>query len=362
MSADHAVAGVIARPPLLFLGALLVGVVGDWLLPLPVVVQASGPVRWVMAGALILVGLGLFAAGIANFTAAATPVPTNEPTRALVTTGIHGWTRNPIYLGMFLVYGGIGVAARSPWTLVLMLPLAVTIRYGVVAREEAYLERRFGDVYRNYKSRVRRWLWLLVLAVLTVGLASCARLPTPEQANDAVLRLQEYDSWAWGIGIALIWVDLVLPIPQTPAITGLGIIYGTFLGGVIGTVGLITSGLLGYGLMRTSARRLVHRFVGPTSLQRVERLFAHGGAWAIVLTRSLPYSVPEAVVFAAGLAGMPMRTFVAALTLGSVPTGFVFAAIGAGWADQPVLALGVSYVLPILLLPLALYLLRARAP
>ena len=159
-AADKAVAGVIARPPLLFLGALLLGFVADRLLPVPLAVQGSGPFRWVVAGSLILAGLGLFAAGIGNFSAAATPVPTNEPTRALVTTGIHGWTRNPIYLGMFLVYGGIGIATRSPWTLVLTLPLAVTIRYGVVAREEAYLEGRFGDAYRDYKARVHRWLWL----------------------------------------------------------------------------------------------------------------------------------------------------------------------------------------------------------
>jgi protein-S-isoprenylcysteine O-methyltransferase Ste14 len=59
---------------------------------------------------------------------------------------------------MFLVYGGIGIAARSPITLILTLPLAITIRYDVVAREEAYLEGRFGDAYRSYKARVRRWL------------------------------------------------------------------------------------------------------------------------------------------------------------------------------------------------------------
>jgi protein-S-isoprenylcysteine O-methyltransferase Ste14 len=76
----------------------------------------------------------------------------------LVTTGIHGWSRNPIYLGTFLVYGGIGLAARSLSILILMLPLAITIRYGVVAREEAYLEGRFGDAYRDCKTRVRRWL------------------------------------------------------------------------------------------------------------------------------------------------------------------------------------------------------------
>ena len=65
---------------------------------------------------------------------------------------------NPIYLAFFLVYGGIGVWAQSPWVLILTLPLAITIRYGVVAREEAYLERRFGDAYRNYTAAVRRWV------------------------------------------------------------------------------------------------------------------------------------------------------------------------------------------------------------
>ena len=155
---DTGTAGVIARPPLLFLGALLLGAVSDQLLPLPFQVPTIGMAYWIVGGALILIGLALFAAGIRNFLRAKTPVPTTEPTRTLVTTGIHGWTRNPIYLGMFLLYGGIGIAARSPWILILAPPLAIAIRYGVVAREEAYLERRFGDTYRDYKSRVRRWL------------------------------------------------------------------------------------------------------------------------------------------------------------------------------------------------------------
>jgi uncharacterized membrane protein YdjX (TVP38/TMEM64 family) len=101
--------------------------------------------------------------------------------------------------------------------------------------------------------------------------------------------------------------------------------------------------------------------MNPQFLRKMEGLFDGGGAWAIVLTRSLPYSVPEAMVFLAGLAGMPMRKFTAALTAGSVPTAFVFAAIGAGWADQPIVALVVNSVLPILLLPIALYLVRLRA-
>jgi protein-S-isoprenylcysteine O-methyltransferase Ste14 len=157
-SNETGTAGVIARPPLLFLAAVVLGLASDHLLPLPFAVPEADLVHWIIAGSLILIGLALAAAGIRNFLRAGTPVPTNEPTRALVTTGIHGWTRNPIYLGMFLLYGGIVLAARSPWALILALPLAITIRYGVVAREEAYLERQFGNAYRDYKARVRRWL------------------------------------------------------------------------------------------------------------------------------------------------------------------------------------------------------------
>jgi uncharacterized membrane protein YdjX (TVP38/TMEM64 family) len=202
---------------------------------------------------------------------------------------------------------------------------------------------------------------LIRIGVLAFVLTSCAPVPTPQEANDALLALRSYGSWAWAVGIALIWADLLLPVPQTAVIAALGVIYGTLLGGVLGSLGLITGGLLSYGLMCTSARRVVQRYAGRQSLHRMERLFSRNGAWAIVLTRSLPYSVPEAMVLLAGLAGMPLAKVTAALTVGSVPTAFAFAALGASWADQPMLALVVSYVLPILLLPIALYLLRLRA-
>lgn len=155
---DAGTAGVIARPPLLFLAALLLGFFLDHLLPLSFPIPTRDLAHRIMPGFPILIGLVLAVAGIRNFSRAKTPVPTNEPTRALVTTGIHGWTRNPIYLGMFLVYGGIVIAVRSPSILILVLPLALAIRYGVIAREEAYLERRFCDTYREYKTRVRRWV------------------------------------------------------------------------------------------------------------------------------------------------------------------------------------------------------------
>ena len=72
---------------------------------------------------------------------------------------------------------------------------------------------------------------LIVIGVLSLVLASCATIPTPQEANDAVLVLRKYGSWPWALGIALIWADLVLPIPQTAVIAALGIIYGGLLDG-----------------------------------------------------------------------------------------------------------------------------------
>ena len=80
------------------------------------------------------------------------------PTTAIVEAGPYRFTRNPIYLGMFLGLVGLAIGFDSLWLLATLVPFALVIRYGVVAREEAYLERKFGDAYRHYRTRVRRWL------------------------------------------------------------------------------------------------------------------------------------------------------------------------------------------------------------
>jgi uncharacterized membrane protein YdjX (TVP38/TMEM64 family) len=186
-------------------------------------------------------------------------------------------------------------------------------------------------------------------------------MPTVEEVNGVVLDLRQYRMWAWALGIAALWADLVLPVPQTAVIAALGIIYGVIGGGLISSFGLVTGGLLGYAIARRYGRRLVMWLVGDRSLKKVESLFEHGGMWAIVLTSSLPYSIPEAVVLVSGLGGMCVRKVFVALMLGSVPTAFVFSAIGAGWSEQPALAITLSYFLPIPLVPIALYLMH-RAP
>jgi protein-S-isoprenylcysteine O-methyltransferase Ste14 len=149
-------AQVIIRPPLAWGLAVLAGLALNWLVPLPFL-PAALPAGWV--GAMVFVpALALFAWAIVTITRAGSNVPTNRPTTAIVESGPYRFTRNPIYLGMFLGLIGVAIAFDNFWLLMMLVPFALVIRYGVVVREEAYLERKFGNVYRGYRSRVRRWL------------------------------------------------------------------------------------------------------------------------------------------------------------------------------------------------------------
>ena len=151
------VAGVIALPPLIFLGFLAAAAVLEAIVPLPAPV-AHSLARYVAGAMLAAGGFFIIAMGTRLFAAAGTNVPPTLPTTALVVDGIYGRTRNPLYLGMTLVYLGLGVAAGSFWAIGLLVPLLWIINVGVIAREERYLERKFGDACRSYKERVRQWV------------------------------------------------------------------------------------------------------------------------------------------------------------------------------------------------------------
>lgn len=149
-------AGVVVRPPIALVLAILVGIGLGQLVPMPFV-PAGLPANWIGV-AVILLGLGLAAWAIVTMSRAGSSVPTNQPTTAIVESGPYGFGRNPIYLGMFIILAGIAIGTDNFWLLVTLAAFALVVRYGVVAREEAYLERKFGDPYRDYRSRVRRWL------------------------------------------------------------------------------------------------------------------------------------------------------------------------------------------------------------
>jgi protein-S-isoprenylcysteine O-methyltransferase Ste14 len=151
------VAGVIALPPLIFLGFLAAATGLEAIVPLAAP-AAHSLARYVAGAVPAAGGFVMIAVGTRRFVAAGTNIPPTLPTTALVVDGIYGRTRNPLYLGLTLVYLGLSVAAGSRWAIGLVLPLLWVINVGVVKREERYLERKFGDTYRAYRARVRRWI------------------------------------------------------------------------------------------------------------------------------------------------------------------------------------------------------------
>ncbi len=151
------VARVVAHPPYIFLGFLAGATVLEAIVPLPVA-AAYPATRYVAGAALVAAALVIAFAAAGRFRAAGTNIPPSLPTTALVVDGVYAWTRNPFYLGASLVFGGLAVAAGSLWASLLLVPFVWVINVGVIAPEERYLERKFGDAYRAYKGRVRRWL------------------------------------------------------------------------------------------------------------------------------------------------------------------------------------------------------------
>lgn len=149
--------GVIAPPPLLFAGALAAGLAVDFLL-FRVQTDLPAALRLGVAAVCFVAGIVLVSGALARFRRAGTDPAPWQPSTAVVTSGVYAFTRNPMYLAMALFYVAIAVAADSVVTLLLLVPLLVVVHYGVIRREEHYLEAKFGDEYRRYKDKVRRWL------------------------------------------------------------------------------------------------------------------------------------------------------------------------------------------------------------
>lgn len=151
------IAGVIAPPPLLFLGPLLLALGIDLGLG-PPALGLELPARAVLAVPLLALGATCIVLALGRFRAADTPPQPWEPSTALVVEGIYKLTRNPMYLGMALTYAGLAVAFDSLVAL-LFLPLALLIvDRAVIAREERYMAAKFGAPYAAYRAKVRRWI------------------------------------------------------------------------------------------------------------------------------------------------------------------------------------------------------------
>jgi protein-S-isoprenylcysteine O-methyltransferase Ste14 len=148
-------AGVIAPPPFIYLGGLAAGLALEAALPSASVPPAA---RWGVGGALAVSGVALARGFFRTFVRAGTPVSPYSPSTALVTSGPYKLSRNPGYLGMTLAYAGTSLLCGALWPFATLVPTLALIDRGVIRREERYLEDRFGQDYRSYRARVRRWL------------------------------------------------------------------------------------------------------------------------------------------------------------------------------------------------------------
>ncbi len=160
---DRALAGMmpevansgIVRPPLIYLGAIALGLLLHFAWSVRLVSAATSVP---LGGTLVLVAAVLFLYAVRTFRTAGTPVPGNRPTTTIVCTGPYRWSRNPIYLSFSLLQLGVACWVNSLWLLVTLIPAVALMSFVVIPREEHYLETHFPSDYLPYKAFVRRWL------------------------------------------------------------------------------------------------------------------------------------------------------------------------------------------------------------
>ncbi len=148
-------AGVIAPPPLLYLGSLASGAALNLLFPWPLL---DAPHMLQVLG-FLLAASGAFIArwSFVTMKRMGTSADPRKSSMALATGGPFRISRNPIYLAMTMLYVGAGLLLNSFWPLSFLFPLIFLMHYGVILKEEKYLEVKFGKPYLEYKLKTGRW-------------------------------------------------------------------------------------------------------------------------------------------------------------------------------------------------------------
>lgn len=156
MAQDHP--AVLFFPPLGLLAVIVAAALLEWLLPLGLMPPPGTGWSTTVGVVLIALAVGLALWGVLSFRAAGTNVNPRQPSLQVVETGPYRFTRNPMYLGMVILILGLGFAASLDWALLLAPVFWAALHFGVVLREEAYLSGKFGEPYRAFLGRTRRWL------------------------------------------------------------------------------------------------------------------------------------------------------------------------------------------------------------
>jgi protein-S-isoprenylcysteine O-methyltransferase Ste14 len=150
---DHA--DVKIHPPVLTVIFIVIAYLAKRTIPLPFVVSSAVEN---IGFVLVVIGFLFGVAALLAFRKARTTLDPHGKVSAIVTEGVYRFTRNPIYLGFFLMVIGLPLNSGSYWGILLAPVFVMSMNSLVIEKEEAYLEKKFRDVYTSYKSRVRRWL------------------------------------------------------------------------------------------------------------------------------------------------------------------------------------------------------------
>jgi protein-S-isoprenylcysteine O-methyltransferase Ste14 len=156
-TSEHDGAAVQLPPPLVYVGALLLGMLLHafvWPLRLPLAPLPRGAATVLCA----LAGLALVGSAIGLFRRTGQDPKPWRSTPEILSSGVYRFTRNPMYVGMALLQAAIGFGLANGWIVLLVAPVLGIVAITAVRHEEAYLERKFGEPYLAYKRSVRRWL------------------------------------------------------------------------------------------------------------------------------------------------------------------------------------------------------------
>lgn len=152
---DKKGAAVKFPPPALFASAILLGAGLQYLRPVGLGIPESAEIFGYL---LVLFGITIAILVATSFRRVGTAIEPWKPTTSIVTTGFYAWSRNPIYAGFCLINIGVGIASNSFWIFISFIPAAFFLYHIAIAKEETYLEEKFGDEYMDYKKKVRRWI------------------------------------------------------------------------------------------------------------------------------------------------------------------------------------------------------------